>query len=103
MKPVPVFFLLALASAASGTSLAAEPVSAAAADAARPRLEPLPMQAEPTSCLQQTGSHLKPAEGGCLAATVGHRYDREDIERTGSPTLGEALMRLDPTVGLRGR
>ena len=55
-------------------------------------------------CLHETGSHLRStrhAKGDKAtdcANAIGRAYTREDIERTGSVTTGDALRHLDPSI-----
>lgn len=53
--------------------------------------------AEKPSCLQYTGSRIRPPAGQC-APSRGRVYSREDIERTGGVNLNDALRRLDPSL-----
>ena len=55
-------------------------------------------------CIQETGSRIvatrnksKKADKECVSAS-GRVYTREDIERTGSVDLKDALRRLDPSI-----
>lgn len=55
-------------------------------------------------CIQETGSRIvasrnksKKADKDCVAAS-GRVYTREDIERTGSVDIKDALRRLDPSI-----
>ena len=55
-------------------------------------------------CIQETGSRIvatrnksKKADKDCVAAS-GRVYTREDIERTGSADIKDALRRLDPSI-----
>ena len=50
---------------------------------------------EPANCLKETGTRLRPQEGKCLPYP-GRVYTRDDINRTGTTSLGEALNRLGP-------
>ena len=52
-------------------------------------------KAEQPNCLRETGSRLPPAEGRCLAS-AGRVIEREELERTGAISTGEALNRLLP-------
>lgn len=45
-------------------------------------------------CMKETGSRVPRAEGECVHSP-GRVHTREDIERTGEPTLGGALDRLE--------
>jgi hypothetical protein len=49
-------------------------------------------------CLRETGTRIKRRDGdGCLASP-GRSYSRDELQRTGALTLGEALHRLEPSV-----
>ena len=55
-------------------------------------------------CIQETGSRIvatrnksKKADKECVSAS-GRVYTREDIERTGSADIRDALRRLDPSI-----
>lgn len=50
------------------------------------------------NCLQTTGSLIPAKPGTCVAVAPGRSYSRDDIDRTGQPTLGPALQMLDPSV-----
>jgi len=52
-----------------------------------------------TGCVTDTGSRIKRAKdkNGCNGEP-GRSYDRDDIERTGANTAGEALELLDPSI-----
>jgi dUTPase len=50
----------------------------------------------PLSCLS-TGTRIRLKEGEC-ANVVGRSYSKDDIDRQGAFTIGEALRRLDPSV-----
>ena len=69
-------------------------------------LQPQPMKVETakagtgpqsSDCLKQTGTRLQQPNGGC-SSLPGQAYDRDDLERTGSVTVGDALNRLSPSV-----
>ncbi len=53
-----------------------------------------------SSCLRDTGS-LFPAQPGKCRIGPGRSYDRDDIDRTGANNIGDALERLDPSIGIR--
>jgi len=52
-----------------------------------------------TDCIKETGSRIKRAKDkkGCNGL-AGNSYEREDIERTGTTNVGEALERLNPSI-----
>lgn len=52
-------------------------------------------------CIRDTGSHIPPPTGQCLPVP-GNSYNRQDIQRTGTTNVGEALQRLDPSVRVTG-
>ncbi|HEY2622585.1 MAG TPA: hypothetical protein VGI53_04025 [Dyella sp.] len=54
------------------------------------------------NCLQTTGSLIPAKPGTCLTGAPGRSYSKDDIDRTGQPTLGPALQMLDPAVTVRG-
>ncbi|WP_199096721.1 hypothetical protein [Dyella sp. ASV21] len=53
------------------------------------------------NCIQSTGS-LIPAKSGSCLPVPGRSYSRDDLQRTGSPTLGPALRQLDPSMTVSG-
>ncbi len=58
-------------------------------------------QLDDRNCLRETGSHIRQHKdkhkNQCVDAT-GRSYSREDIDRTGTTDLADALRRLDPSV-----
>jgi hypothetical protein len=54
------------------------------------------------NCLQTTGSLIPAKPGTCITGAPGRSYSRDDIDRTGQPTLGPALQMLDPSVTVHG-
>jgi hypothetical protein len=115
-KPTQQTLLTLLIALGATTAAVAQDTSAPAAEAAHMHALPggqvspyTPTKADPQpvpkpgdrNCLQSTGSLIKPKPGSCLTAH-GNSYSREDIDRTGQPTLGPALQMLDPSVTVRG-
>lgn len=47
------------------------------------------------NCLRETGSRIPPRPGACVIG-VGRSYSRDDLDRTGGATTGDALRRLVP-------
>lgn len=99
-----VFFTTALAALA----LAAAPVAAHAQDepeeATRARAKEARKADDPV-CIEQTGSRITAArnarsrgEQKDCAAAGGRVYTREEIERSGSADLRDALRKLDPSI-----
>jgi len=52
--------------------------------------------AQNPACLTQTGSRIAAQNTDCAA--FGRSYSREDIDRTGSTTAGDALRLMDPSI-----
>ena len=50
---------------------------------------------QPAGCVSGTGSRIT-VPGNC--AEFGRTYTQEDIQRTGTTTVGAALRELDPTI-----
>jgi outer membrane cobalamin receptor len=48
-------------------------------------------------CPDSTASRIKRRSGKCMSP--GRVYTRDDIERTGATTTGDALTKLDPSLG----
>jgi hypothetical protein len=73
-------------------------VSAAAfaADSDKPQGKSTPRIVDRT-CSQPTGTRI-PLKGKECSSIVGRVYTKEDIDRTGATTAGEALRKLDPIV-----
>lgn len=101
----PTFLLLAAFVAAPGTiALASEPVTGSG--------EPVTVRmkaeveddrraaARSRTCLAATGSRIRRSGDDCRQP--GRSYSRDDIDRTGSVDLADALQRLDPSIS-RGR
>lgn len=58
-------------------------------------VKPQALAANP-ACLTQTGNLVAGKAAGCSA--FGRSYSNDDIRRTGSMTVGEALPLLDPSI-----
>ncbi|MFA5938676.1 MAG: hypothetical protein WC809_04910 [Sinimarinibacterium sp.] len=65
---------------------------------AAPKAEAMQAQADQPRCLQETGSHVSRSEDRPCVAAPGQVYTREDIDRTGATTTGDALRKLSPSV-----
>ena len=52
--------------------------------------------AQNSACLTETGSRISDKKANCLA--FGRSYSKDDIDRTGSTSAGEALQLLDPSI-----
>ena len=115
-KPTQLTLLALLVAIGASSAAIAQDTSAPAADAAHMHALPggqvspyAPAQIDPQpvpkpgdrNCLQDTGSLIKPKPGNCLPVH-GNSYSKDDIDRTGQPTLGPALQMLDPSVTVRG-
>lgn len=49
-------------------------------------------------CLRETGSHIANKHKKTCVSANGSSYSREDIDRTGTTDLADALRHLDPSV-----
>ena len=84
--------------AAHAHGIANAPVAAQRADAdARRQVKE---ELADRSCLRHTGSRLIGRDRGDrrCATAAGRAYSREDLDRTGSTDLADALRRLDPAI-----
>jgi len=52
--------------------------------------------ARPYLCAPQSDSRLPASDRKC--PEFGHSWSSQDIQRTGAPTVGDALRLLDPTL-----
>ena len=89
----------AFAVAVPATALAQEHEPEEAAAASKKKGSP-----DDRFCIRETGSRIvathnrsKKSEQECVSA-AGRVYTREDIERTGSADVRDALRRLDPSI-----
>jgi len=94
-----LFAASALAFAIPATALAQEEEPEEAGRAETRKADP-----DERFCIRETGSRIvatrnrsKKSEDECVNA-AGRVYTREDIERTGSADLRDALRRLDPSI-----
>jgi hypothetical protein len=62
----------------------------------KPKAEASGAVAQNPACLSQTGARIAGDNTHCSA--IGRSYSRDDIDRTGSTTAGEALRLLDPSI-----
>lgn len=55
-----------------------------------------------TDCVSETGSRIKSGKDkkGCNGLP-GRSFGKDDLDRTGAITVGEALERLDPSIQIR--
>ena len=56
------------------------------------------VKAEKTGCITTTGSRIKSRNKNGCNGEPGRSYDKEDLDRTGAISVGEALERLDPSI-----
>lgn len=56
-----------------------------------------------SSCLQETGSHLPGANGGCLAGSHGKSYGRTQLLTGGATTSAASTLSYDPAIYIHGR
>lgn len=103
---ITLFAAVAMAAAGAGFGAAAQeagPEQRASEDATEARTDR--ERASDRFCIQQTGSRIvanrnarSQAEREECVAAGGSVYTREEIERTGSTDLADALRRLDPRI-----
>lgn len=87
------------AQASTATPPAAKPAASASARTAA-RSAPAQHVRDQRHCLRSTGSLIPPPKGQCLPV-AGSTYSQQDLERTGTNNIGQALQMLDPSVTLR--
>ena len=100
----PVFIAAALAALAFATASVAAHAQDEPEEAARSRAKDA-RKADDRFCIEQTGSRITAARNArsrgeqkdCVAGG-GRVYTREDIERSGSADLHDALRKLDPSI-----
>jgi hypothetical protein len=86
--------------------MAEEPQQAAPAQTQEEPAEVIEIKAEKPSvndryCLRETGTNIRNKGKQRCHYSAGRSYSREDIERTGSIDIGQALERLDPSISVR--
>jgi hypothetical protein len=88
---IPAAMLVALA----GHAMASEPANSAPA-AGDPASAPADASGLPSShnCITATGTHIPPKEGSCVMASPGRVITRDEIEKSGATSVGDALNRL---------
>lgn len=86
-----------LAQTPAPASSSAQPAASAASQRSAKAVPPL----DSRQCIRDTGSHIPPPKGQCLPV-AGNSYGQQDIQRTGSPTVGGALRMLDPSITVHG-
>jgi len=50
------------------------------------------------NCIRDSGTRIKPRNGECVGI-AGRSYSNEDLQRNGAINAGDALRRIDPTIG----
>lgn len=86
---------------AQNSAVAGATVQTSQQDMANQPVSKKPPQPGDRNCLQSTGS-LIPAKPGTCLPVAGRSYSSQDIQNTGSPTLGPALQQLDPSITVSG-
>ena len=89
---------MAQTSAVAGATVQSAPQGTGSSSPATSQKPPRPGD---RNCIQSTGS-LIPAKPGTCLPVAGRSYSQQDIQNTGSPTLGPALQQLDPSVTISG-
>ncbi|MEP7242867.1 MAG: hypothetical protein ABI885_04200 [Gammaproteobacteria bacterium] len=92
----PLLLAVCAAFAVTACASAPQPRATAAADAKTPATAST-KTANP-GCITSTGSRIPRKEGECTAQ-AGRSFSKDDIDRTGSFSIAEALRRLDPSIG----
>lgn len=61
-----------------------------------------PAKTDDRHCLRETGSHISSRNKHKKACNnaIGRSYTREDLDRTGTTDLADALRRLDPAISV---
>lgn len=50
------------------------------------------------NCIRDSGTRIKPRKGECVGI-AGRSYSNDDLQRNGAINAGDALRRIDPTIG----
>ncbi|UOV07808.1 hypothetical protein MUU77_13285 [Pseudoxanthomonas sp. F37] len=109
MKPLPLLAFAACLMAATAQAQSpaptqqavpvADPPADVAASAAMPsKSEDQPRLSE-ARCIRQTGSRIRQRDARTACnGQPGRSYSKDDLDRTGQPSLAEALRTLDPSI-----
>jgi hypothetical protein len=90
--------LSTLAFAASAQSAATDPAVRVEADSSQVTVVSGTEATNDRHCLRETGSHVVSKDQKSCVSANGSSYTKEDIDRTGTTDLADALRRLDPSV-----
>jgi len=93
-----IFSLAALANAQSVDVTATATKDVAATEQVSISADKSDVTIAKTNCITQTGSRIKSTDKKGCNGKPGRSYDKDDIDRTGALTVGEALERLDPSI-----
>lgn len=74
------------------------PADATASAAMPPKSEDKPRLSD-AHCIRQTGSRIRQRDARTACnGQPGRSYSKDDLDRTGQPSLAEALRTLDPSI-----
>lgn len=99
-KFVALLGLLMSAAAAQAQPATPEPQATMPADAKEPIVVAAPeVKAAPKAhCLATTGTRIVRKDKNACMGDPARTYTQEDIARTGAIDIGDALMKLDPSI-----
>jgi hypothetical protein len=91
---------LLMSAAAQAQTAAPEPQATVPADSKEPIVVAAPAvkEAPKAHCLTSTGTRIVRRDKNACMGDPGRTYTREDIARTGAIDIGDALMKLDPSI-----
>lgn len=94
-----IFSLSMLANAQSADVTVTTTKDAAASEEVNISADKSAVVVADTGCITETGTRIKSKKDkkGCNGLP-GRSYDKDDIDRSGATTVGEALERLDPSI-----
>jgi hypothetical protein len=106
MKCILMTVTVSIGLAFGSLAMAKEPQQAPPLQSQEETAEVIEIKAEKPSvndryCLRETGTHIRSKAKQRCHYSAGRSYSREDIERTGSIDIGQALERLDPSISVR--
>lgn len=94
MRPIPILLAAVLLMGSSSAACAAEEETPARTQEPTADEQPAPR----VGCPQETGTRIKRKNGRC-DSSPGRVYGADELRLTGQTNVGEALQRLDSSVG----